>query len=115
MFGYGTRKLRTKRKTQKSEDLSYTKRRETLVIQNAKRMRRIMSSELSASATFSSTLSQKDTILGKKVELKKCASIFSTISVETFLTLRRTERLIIKNALGLHVKYRLFLSDFNVN
>jgi len=76
-------------------------------------MRRIMSSELHASAMFSSTLSQKGTIFGGGVELKKSASIFWTAFVWTFLTLRRTERDTIKNALGLHVKYRLFLSVFD--
>jgi hypothetical protein len=32
---------------------------------------------------------------------------------ETYLTLRRTERGMVKIYIGLHVKYRLFLSDFN--
>jgi len=32
---------------------------------------------------------------------------------ETFLIPKRTERDMIKKLIGLHVKYRLFLSDFN--
>jgi len=39
--------------------------------------------------------------------------IFSTVFIRTFLILRRTERDIIKNVTGLHVKYPLFLTDFN--
>ena len=43
----------------------------------------------------------------------KCVFWFSLqLLSETFLTTRRTERDMIKNVYCLHVKYRLFLSDF---
>jgi len=35
------------------------------------------------------------------------------ISYQIFLILRRNERDMIKTYIGLHVKYHLFLSDFN--
>ena len=41
-----------------------------------------------------------------------CILIFSTILSETFLILRRTEQ-DKKIYIGLHVKYLLFLSNFN--
>jgi hypothetical protein len=44
---------------------------------------------------------------------KKCVLVFSTTFSETFLILRRNERDTIKMFMGLHVKYPLFLSDFN--
>ena len=45
---------------------------------------------------------------------KKCVLWFSLqLLSETFLILRRTERDMIKIYIGLHVKYRLFLSDFS--
>jgi hypothetical protein len=55
------------------------------------------------------------TIFEKKKLLKmKSAFWFSLqLSSETFLILGRTERDMIKNYIGLHVKYPLFLSDFN--
>jgi len=48
-------------------------------------------------------------------EHKMCFFIFSTNFSETFLILRRNGRYMIdKNVyIGLHVKYPLFLSDFN--
>jgi hypothetical protein len=39
--------------------------------------------------------------------------IFSTMFVRTFLILRRTKRDRQKMYIGLHVKYRIFMSDFN--
>ena len=38
---------------------------------------------------------------------------FSTVYPETFLILRRNERHVIKIYISLHVKYPLFLFDFN--
>ena len=50
------------------------------------------------------------------MEYKLCASFLSTLCVcETFLILRRTERDKIKIYIGLHVKYPLFLSEFNTS
>jgi hypothetical protein len=51
------------------------------------------------------------TIFGKKKSygIQKCVLIFS----KTFLILRRNERRMIKMCIYLHVKYPLFLSDFN--
>jgi hypothetical protein len=42
-----------------------------------------------------------------------CIEIFFTNLYETFIILKRIERDMIKNVIGLHVKYPLFLSDFN--
>jgi hypothetical protein len=56
------------------------------------------------------------TIFGKKLFNTKCVfQISLKLLSETFLILRRTERDIIKKCtyIGLHVKYRLLLSDFN--
>ena len=44
---------------------------------------------------------------------KICVWIFSTNFSERFLNLRRIERDIIINVLGLHAKFPLFLWDFN--
>jgi len=46
-------------------------------------------------------------------EYKMYVFIFSTSFSETVRILRRTERDMITNYVGLHVKYPLFLSDFN--
>jgi len=42
-----------------------------------------------------------------------CVLFFSKNLCETFLILRRTERDVIKIFIAVHVKYPLFLSDFN--
>jgi len=42
-----------------------------------------------------------------------CILISSTVFVRKFLTLKRTERDLIKNYISIHVKYRLLLSEFN--
>ena len=42
-----------------------------------------------------------------------CVLIFSATFVWTISILRRTEQGMIKMYIGLHVKYPLFLSDFN--
>jgi hypothetical protein len=53
------------------------------------------------------------TILEKRKLITKRVFWFSLHLSETFLILRRTERDVIKMYIGLHVKYPLFLSDFN--
>ena len=54
------------------------------------------------------------TIFGKKSLNTKCVFWFPLqLLSEAFLILRRTERDMIKMYIGLHVKYPLFLSDFN--
>jgi len=63
-----------------------------------------------------STLSKKrrHNLRKNVIEHKMCILIFSTTWSETFLILSRTERDMITNKyIGLHVKYPLFLSDFN--
>jgi hypothetical protein len=49
----------------------------------------------------------------KFTEHKMCVLIFSSNLSETFLILRIIELDMIKMCIGLHVKYPLFLSDFN--
>ena len=85
-----------------------------LVTQHAKRMGRIILSSVSYHI-FPYYLTN-DTIVGEKKfteRNKMCVFVFSTTLVETFLIVRRNEWAIILNVLGLHVKYPLFLSDFN--
>jgi len=55
-------------------------------------------------------------IFGKKngIDPKIFFFLFSLhLSSETFITLRIIERDMIKMCIGLHVKYQLFLSNFN--
>ena len=50
----------------------------------------------------------------KKLLNIKCVLRLSLqIASEKFLILRRTERYMIKNYIGIHVKYPFLLSDFN--
>jgi len=54
------------------------------------------------------------TILEKKLLNIKCGLLFSLqLLSETFLVLRRIKRFVIKNVIGLHVRYALLLSDLN--
>ena len=63
---------------------------------------------------FFHIISQTASFSGKKVaELEMCILIFSTNSSKTFLILSSSERDMIKMYIGLHLKYTLFLSDFN--
>ena len=75
----------------------------------------ILSSVACPGLQYFSTLSHKRLdSRGKKkkvIEHKTCVFIISTM-FETVITLR-TERDITKLYIGLHVKYPLFLSDFN--
>jgi hypothetical protein len=52
----------------------------------------------------------------KDIAHKICVLIFSTTLSERFLILRRSKQDMIKKIyIGLHVKYLLFLLDFNEN
>jgi hypothetical protein len=57
-------------------------------------------------------LSHKQDDLKKLLNIKLCL-IFSNILSETFLILSRIELDTIKIYIGVHVKYMLFLSDFD--
>ena len=50
---------------------------------------------------------------GEVTEPKMGVLIFSTFLSEKFLMITRNDRNMIKMYIGLHVKYPLFLSDFN--
>jgi hypothetical protein len=63
---------------------------------------------------YFSTLSHKWKDFRKQFRNTKCVFLFSPQFLsETFLILRGNKRYIIKVYIGLHVKYPLFLSDFN--
>ena len=71
--------------------------------------------DLSGCTVFSRNISQTAWFSTKKKDLK-CVFWFSLqLLSETFLILRRTERDIIKMYNGLHVQYRLILSDCKEN
>ena len=82
-----------------------------LVIQHAARMRRfILSSVTSLALPY---FSINGTIFRKKfIELKVCFSSLQLLS-EAFLILRRISNILSQMYVRLHVKYPLFLSDFN--
>ena len=87
-----------------------------LVIQHAKRIHcTILSSVARLAVPRFSTLSQKRRDFRKKLLLNiKCVFRFSLqLLPETFLILRKIERDLIKTYIVLHVKYPVFLSDFN--
>jgi len=52
---------------------------------------------------------------GKNIAHKIIVLIFSKSLSETFVILRSIEQGMIKMCISLHVKYPLFLSDFNEN
>jgi len=85
-----------------------------LGIQHAMHMRRIIIDGQSGSTTFFHIISQKARLSEeKKILNTKCVFWFSLqLLSQTFLILR-TERDMIEMCIGLHVKYPLFLSDFN--
>jgi len=64
-----------------------------------------------------STLCHKrhDFLGGKNIAHKIIVLIFSKSLSETFVILRSIEQGMIKMCISLHVKYPLFLSDFNEN
>ena len=83
-----------------------------LGIMHEKRMRRIVMWLIRLQNIFS-ILSHKWQDFRIKVTKIKWVLIFSTAFVRTFLILRRNERDTIKMYIGLHVKYPVFMSDFN--
>jgi hypothetical protein len=86
-----------------------------LVIQHAKRMRRIIWSSVACLVLpYFFTLSHKQHEFRKNILNIKCVFwFFLNLLSETFLILRRIQRDIIVNVHRSHVKYPLFLSDFN--
>jgi hypothetical protein len=86
-----------------------------LVIQHAKRMRRIILSSVAClTVPYFSTLSHKRHDFREKViEHKMCVLIFSQLLFETFLILKRIQRDIIINVHRSSCKVPLLLSDFN--
>jgi len=74
-----------------------------LGIQHAVRMGHIVIS-LSGLTIFFPHFLTKVIIFEKNIEYKMCTFIFFTSLSETFLTLRITERDVIKTYIGLHVK-----------
>jgi len=83
-----------------------------LFIQHAMNMRLIVACGLSCCAMFSH-LSHKRHGLEKEALNIKCVSNFFTTLSEIFFTLRKIEQDMMEMFIGLHVKYCLFLSDFN--
>jgi hypothetical protein len=76
----------------------------------------ILSFVACAALQIVSTLPHKRNNFRKKVtEHKMCVLISLELLIVPFLILRRTERDVIKNDIGLHVKYSLFLSDYQGN
>jgi hypothetical protein len=85
-----------------------------LGIQHAMRARHIVICGLPRSTIFFPRFLINGTIFEKKVIKQKMSVLmFFTIFIESFLILRRNEQDMIKMYFGFHVKYPLFLSDFN--
>jgi hypothetical protein len=86
-----------------------------LVIEYAKRMRRVIMSSVACLAVhIFQHYFRNGTIFGNILLKIKCVVWFSQhVLHETFLILRRIERDVIKKYIYLHVKYPLFLSDLN--
>jgi len=79
-------------------------------------MRRVISSSsVGPAVKYFFTLSHKKHILFKLWNIKRVLhfSLRCVCVCETLLILRRVERDMIKICIGLHVKYPLFLSEFN--
>jgi hypothetical protein len=75
-----------------------------------------MLSVVSPALQYSCTLSTKRRGFRKKkvIEHKMFLDFLYNVS-QMFLSLRRTKRDMIKMYIGLHIKYPLFLPDFNIN
>ena len=76
-------------------------------------MRHIVICGLLRSTEFFHNISQKARSCEKSYRMQNVCLIPLQLLSETFIILRRNERDMIKYAGGLHVKYPLFLSDFN--
>jgi hypothetical protein len=83
-----------------------------LVSQHATRMRLIVTCGLSGYTIFFH-ISHKRHDFRRVTEHKSVFWFSLQLSSETFLIPRGNERDMIKNVHGLHIKYPLFLSDFN--
>jgi hypothetical protein len=84
-----------------------------LVFHHAMRMRHIVTWGLSGSFCILSHYLTNGAIFRKLLNIQNVFWFFLQLLSETFLILRTTERDMIKMYIDLHVKYPLFLSDFN--
>jgi hypothetical protein len=84
-----------------------------LGIQRAMRMRHNVICGLPRSTIFFHIISQKAQFKKKVFNINFVFRCFLRLFSETFFILKRTERDISKTYNGLHVKHRLYLSDFN--
>jgi len=74
----------------------------------------ILSSVVFPIIQYFSILSHKRHDLKEKIlNIKRVFQVSLQLLCETFLILRRNELDIIKMCIGLHVKYPVFMSDFN--
>jgi hypothetical protein len=85
-----------------------------LGIQHAMRMRHVVIRDLPCCTILFHIITLTARFLEKKRLNTKCVFRFSLQFLsETFFILKRTERHMIKTYTGLHVKYPIFLKDFN--